>query len=125
MGISEIEAVEHSLRQILGEPIPDDLFREVSEEVESGTLLGCVAQAPSIRSLGDSLSYLRTNVRARIEEEGDDEERQYLEAIDDELERLEKAFEEATRPLIEFLQERVVRDHARFHRRFPTHSHDA
>ena len=124
MGISEIEAVEHSLRHILGEPIPDSLFREVSEEVEQGTLMGCVAQAPTIASLKKSIRYLIEDLESRIGAETDPDEEAYLEAVREKLTELEEGFSEAAEPLLSFLQDRVVKGHFRLHERFPGHAHD-
>ncbi|MFO7769135.1 MAG: hypothetical protein R6W82_09325 [bacterium] len=124
MGISEIEAVEHSLRHILGEPIPDSLFREVSDEVEQGTLLGCVAQAPTIASLKASIRYLVEDVEKRISSETDPHEKAYLQAVREKLLELEEGFNEAAEPLIRFLEDRVVKGHFRLHERFPGHAHD-
>ncbi len=124
MGISEIEAIEHSLRTIFGQSIPDDLFREVSEEVEQGTLLGCVAQAPNLSSLATSIRHLLEDMNTRIEQESDPEQAEYLKAVREELEELDRAFLSTVEGLIAFLEERVVKVHFRLHDRFPSHRHD-
>ncbi len=124
MGISEIEAVEHSLRHILGEPIPDSLFREVSEQVEQGSLMGCVAQAPTVDSLRKSIRYLVEDVEQRAGAETDPEEKAYLGAVREKLTELEEGFNQAAEPLTRFLEDRVVKGHFRLHERFPDHAHD-
>ena len=124
MGISEIEAFEHALRQILGEPIPDALFREVSEQVEQGTVLGCVAQAPNMASLAASVRYVIEDLQQRIDREQDATEQSYLEAVAAKMRELEQVFGSAVEPLSEFLREKVVKGHFRLHERFPNHAHD-
>jgi hypothetical protein len=125
MGISEIEAFEHALRHILGEPVPDALFREVAEEVELGTLCGCVAQAPNLASLSASVRYLIGDLDERIEGEQEAKEKEYLKAVREKLIELEREFGAAVAPLGEFLNQRVVKGHFRLHERFPAHSHDS
>ena len=124
MGVGEIEAVEHSLRRILGERIPADLFREIAEEVEQGTLLGCVALAPSLRSLAESLRELLQDVESRIEAAPQEDELDYLQAVRRQLEDFDRELRTATEPLRAFLQERVVKGHFGLHDRFPLHAHD-